>query len=144
VIDYRSQDVIETLKSGKEPYDLIVDNVFATPALYWNCQHYLNPSGRFVTIAGSPTIGSLLDLLKVFLWPRFLGGGQRPIQFVTAQTNASDYEMIAKWMAEGKVKAVIEKEFELEKAAEAFKHLKTGRTKGKLVIKVCEEEPPRN
>jgi len=139
VIDYRSEDVISTLKRSGTQYDLIVDNVFATPDLYWNCHHYLKPGARFITIAGSPSIKDITAMLKVFLWPSFLGGGQRPFQFVMCKSNAEQYAQIAKWMEEGKVKAVIEQEFELQDAAKAFERLKSGRTRGKLVIKVAGE-----
>jgi NADPH:quinone reductase-like Zn-dependent oxidoreductase len=43
------------------------------------------------------------------------------------------------WMAEGKLKMVVEKRFELEEAREAFVELQEGRTKGKTVIKVAGE-----
>ncbi|KAK5723583.1 hypothetical protein LTR15_005282 [Elasticomyces elasticus] len=136
VIDYRSNDVLSTLKRSGKQYDLFYDTVWASPALYWNSQHYLKPSARFVTIAGSPSIGTVVELLKVFLWPTMLGGGQRKFVFHTAASKAADYEAIAKMMAEGKVKAVIEKEFKLEQADQAFAHLKSGRTKGKLLVRV--------
>ncbi|KAK5119686.1 hypothetical protein LTR85_007262 [Meristemomyces frigidus] len=139
VIDYRTEDVIASLKRSGTQYDLIIDNVFATPDLYWNAHHYLKPSGRFITIAGTPSLPFMFSMLKVFLWPRALGGGQRPFQFVTLATSAEQYAHIAKWMQEGKVKAVIEQEFELEEAGKAFERLKSGRTRGKLVIKVAGE-----
>lgn len=63
----------------------------------------------------------------------------RPFQFVTLKSNAEQYAHIAKWMQEGKVKAIIEQEFALEDAGKAFERLKSGRTRGKLVIKVAGE-----
>ncbi|KAK5118857.1 hypothetical protein LTR62_000066 [Meristemomyces frigidus] len=144
VIDYKTNDVLSALTRSGKQYDLIVDNVFATPELYWNAHKYLKPSGRFVTIAGQPTLYFLVETLKVFLWPSFLGGGQRKFSFVTANTKVDHYEKIAAWMAEGKVKAVIEKEFELEEAGKAFAHLKTGRTRGKVLIRVAKQEPSRS
>ncbi|KAK3676031.1 hypothetical protein LTR78_004223 [Recurvomyces mirabilis] len=144
VVDYKTTDILKKLTSSGHNYDLIVDTVFATPALYWNAHKYLKPTtGRFVTIAGTPSISFIIDFLKVLVWPSVLGGGQRTFTFVTANTNPTHYAEIAKWMEEGKVKAVIEKEFELEDADKAFAHLKSGRTKGKVVVKVCEEEPTR-
>ncbi|KAK3068199.1 hypothetical protein LTR53_014428 [Teratosphaeriaceae sp. CCFEE 6253] len=139
VIDYRANDVLASLKRSGRQYDLIYDCVFATPALYWQSQHYLKPTGTYLTIAGSPSVGNILDLLKVFLWPAVLGGGQRKFAFHTVASKPVDFEAIAKMMAEGQVKAVIEREFTLEQAGEAFAHLKSGRTKGKLVIEVAGE-----
>jgi len=40
-------------------------------------------------------------------------------------------------VAEGKVKAVVEQEFQLSEAAVAFARLKSGRRRGKIVIKVA-------
>lgn len=139
VIDYRSEDVIASLKRGGTQYDLIVDNVFATPDIYWAAHHYVKPSGRFITVAGTPSLGFIVKFMKAFLWPAYFGGGQRKFQFVTCTSNAEQYAQIAKWMEEGKVKAVISEEFGLEEAGRAFEILKTGRTRGKLVIKVADE-----
>ncbi|KAI6823810.1 NAD(P)-binding protein [Hortaea werneckii] len=139
VIDYRSEDVLSSLKRSGTQFDLVVDNVFPGPEMYWACPSFLKESGRYITIAGTPSVGSILDLLKVFLWPSFLGGGQRPFQFVMVQSSAEQYVQIGKWMEEGKVKAVIEQEFRLDEAGKAFERLKSGRTRGKLVIKVAGE-----
>lgn len=35
---------------------------------------------------------------------------------------------------------MIEKVFDLNEAAEAFKRLKSGRTRGKIVVRICGEE----
>lgn len=123
-----------------DPILTVPDNVFNTPSLYWNSHHFLKPSGRFITIAGTPSLGFLFDFMKVMLWPSMLGGGQRKFEFVNLAAKAAEYERIAQWMQEGKIKAVIEKEFELEDAGKAFAHLKTGRSRGKVVIKVAGEE----
>ena len=42
----------------------------------------------------------------------------------------------ATWMAEGKVKAVIDQVFAFENAPEAYEKSRTGRAKGKIVINV--------
>jgi len=139
VIDYRTQPVVETLKRKGTQFDLIVDNVFADSAIYWNAHHYLKPEGRFVTIAGSPTLSSIVDFLKIFLTPSWLGGGQRKFQFVTCTAHAESYVKLARWMEEGKVRAVIEKVYELEDADKAFERLKSSRARGKLVVKVAKE-----
>ena len=72
--------------------------------------------------------------LKVRLFPGFLGGGQRAYQSILAEPKPDQLERIADWMKEGKVKAVIDEKFPFEKAVEAFRRLKTGRARGKIVI----------
>lgn len=136
VIDYRTQNVVDTLKRSGHQYDLIVDNVFKDSALYWQSHHYLKPSGRFVTIAGEPSLSMISTVMSVFLWPSFLGGGQRKFGFVTCKSNAEQYAHLAQMMKDGKLKAVIEREYGLEEVGEAFSRLKSGRTRGKLIVKV--------
>lgn len=95
VIDYRTQNVVDILKHSSEQYDLIVDNVFSDPQLYWSCHEYLRPRGRFVTIVGGLRLSFIKDVLSIMLWPTLLGGGQRKSQFVGRTSNARDYERIA-------------------------------------------------
>jgi NADPH:quinone reductase-like Zn-dependent oxidoreductase len=45
---------------------------------------------------------------------------------------------IAKMMADGKVKAVIQSTYPFEEAPKAFEELKTGRTRGKIVVRVAD------
>jgi NADPH:quinone reductase-like Zn-dependent oxidoreductase len=139
VIDYRTTNVVEHLTRSGTQYDLILDNVFASADIYWNAHHYLKPSGKFVTIAGSPSLQFLFDAIKIFFIPSWLGGGKRKFGFVTAARKAQDYVQIAKMMQDGKVKAVIEKEYALEQCGEAYERLKSGRVRGKLVVRVCGE-----
>lgn len=137
VIDYRTEDVVQTLTRKGQQYDLILDNVFNGAEIYWSSHKYLKPEGRYVTIAGSAQFSTIKNILSIFLWPSALGGGQRKFQFVTCAANATQYAELAKWLAEGKMKAVIEREYDLEQAGEAYERLKTGRTRGKLVVKVA-------
>ncbi|EMC98493.1 hypothetical protein BAUCODRAFT_428085 [Baudoinia panamericana UAMH 10762] len=139
VIDYRSTNVVSHLQRSGTQYDLVVDNVFSDASLYWACHNFLKPSGKYVTVVGTPSLAWLRDILSVFLWPSWLGGGQRKLVFTFCTTNAVEYEKIAKWMQEGKVKAVIDKEYNLEQAGEAFAHLKTGHARGKVLIEVSGE-----
>lgn len=138
VIDYKSEDVVQTLKRKATQFDLIVDNV-GSPDLYWQSHHYLKPSGKVVTVGASPGIGVAIDLMKIFLWPSFLGGGQRKYEFLTCKSSADHFDHIGRLMAEGKVKPLIGEVYELENAGNAFQKLKAGGFKGKLVVKVSEE-----
>lgn len=139
VIDYRTENVVDALKRSGTEYDLIVDNVFADSNLYWDSHHYLKPEGKFITIAGTATLKFITEVLKIFFLPRWLGGGKRKFSFVSASPNAEQYVQIAKWMEEGKVKVEIEKMYELEDAGKGYKRLKSGRVRGKLVVKVAGE-----
>jgi NADPH:quinone reductase-like Zn-dependent oxidoreductase len=137
VIDYRTQDVVQTLTRKGQQYDLIADNVFNSADIYWSSHKYLKPEGSYVTIAGNAEFAVVKNMLSIFLWPSALGGGQRKFQFVTCAANAVQYAELAKWVAEGKMKVIIEREFSLEQAGEALERLKSGRTRGKLVVNVA-------
>lgn len=137
VIDYRTEDLVQALTRKGQAFDLIADNVFNNGAqLYWACAKYLKPEGTYVTIAGSPSLDMVRTFLSVMFWPKVLGGGERKFKFVTCVANPEEFAQLAAWMAEGKLKACIEREFGLEEAGEAYTRLKSGRTRGKLVVKV--------
>ena len=55
------------------------------------------------------------------------------------KNNADDFAQIGQWMKEGKVRAVIDSTFELGDAAKGYEKLKTGRTRGKIIVHVTEE-----
>nr|POE47253.1 zinc-type alcohol dehydrogenase-like protein c16a3.02c [Quercus suber] len=137
VIDYRSEPVVPALKRSATQFDLVVDNVFADPALYYECHNFLKAGKPFVTIAGEFTFPALFTIFTAMVLPAALGGGKRQYKFLSMASDANGYGILAQWMAEGKLKAVVEKEFDgLEKLGEAFARLKSGRTRGKLIIKV--------
>lgn len=138
VIDYRSADLLTTLVAQKIQYDHFVDNVFSTPALYFSAHKFLAPKARYVTIAGSPKLSVIRDILSVSLWPGWLGGGKRKFVFVSCAANVREFEIVAKMVQEGKVKVQIERVYGLGEVGEAYERLKEGRTRGKLVVKVAE------
>lgn len=141
VIDYRSEDLIASLKqhhSNKDDqFDLLIDNV-DTPAVYYNSETYLKPEGRYIGIAGSISLSSVISQLTILCLPSWLGGGKRKSQFLIRKSSVEDYTKLIDLMKDGKVKAQIEKEYTLDEAGEAIARLKTGRTVGKLVVAVSE------
>ena len=137
VIDYRTTNVVDHLKRQGTQYDLLIDNVGAPSPIFWDARHYLKPEGRYITIAGSFTLSSITSMMMMKYLPAWLGGGQRTGEFLLRKSNAEDYARIAEWMGEGKLKVVTEKVYKLEESAEAFASLKTGRSRGKLVVKVA-------
>ena len=141
VIDYRSTNLVEALKDWTQKnglFDHIVDNVGSDPNLYWYCHQYLKAGGAYVQVGGGLDIGSLMGTAKKTLLPAILGGGKRPYTFLGLANNNDDLKLFGQWMAEGKVKAVIEDEnrFDLANTKKAYEQLNTGRTRGKIVIKV--------
>ena len=138
VIDYRTTDVLKHLRRQGTRYDLLVDNV-GSLEIYWNAHDYLKSDGLYIDIAGTATLTHAINMLKVLYIPAWLGGGKRAANFLRRKSSAVDFAKIAQWIAEGKLRPVIEKIYALDEAAEAFARLKTGRSRGKLVIKVADK-----
>lgn len=145
VVDYRScgtEGLSGWLRewSGRtgKMFDVIIDNVGSDPNLYWQCHHYLKAgAGQYVQVGAGLDFGSFATLAKKMLWPSALGGGKRKYQFLGVQNKKEDFELIGRWMVEGKIKTVIEDDnrYDLADAGKAYAKLKSGRTRGKIVIK---------
>ncbi|GJC80395.1 zinc-type alcohol dehydrogenase-like protein C16A3.02c [Colletotrichum liriopes] len=127
-IDYRSEDPPTVLERNGHHYDHILDIVFADPSLYWCCHHYLKPGGTYVAVGLPLTIKTLRTLLAIHLLPRFLGGGQRAFRFHSVTANPEHFTEVARWIAEGSVKPVVEEELDFEDAGKAYGRLKSQRT----------------
>ena len=138
VLDYKKKSVLEQLKEQK-PFNHVVDNVGGNFELYWKCHEYTNPSAKFIMIAGTPSFAFFSFTLMARLLPGWLGGGKRAMEAIFAEPKLDQLEQIGKWMVEGKVKAVIDSKFEMEKAPDAFRKLKTGRARGKIVVQIAED-----
>lgn len=140
VIDYRSKNVVAELKKLPK-FDLVADNVGTPDELYWQAHNFMNEGTKYVQVGGGVSLGAIYSLLCRMMWPGFLGGGKRSFQFLGAANNYEHFKEIAGWMAEGKVKAQIDEVFGMEDKGpiRAFEKLKTGRAKGKLVVRVAEQ-----
>ena len=140
VIDYRTEPLVPSLTRAGTQYDLILDYVLADTDLYWQSHAYLKPEGQFLTIAGGPNLKFISFMLQVFLIPKFLGGGARKFGFVGCEAKQEGYSQLAQWMADGRVKAVVERTYSMEEVSEAYRKLKTGRVRGKLVVEISGEQ----
>lgn len=98
----------------------------------------MKPGALFIGVGGAPTFKSLGDSVKRYILPRFLGGAQRKFAFFGMSLKANELAQIGEWLAKGEMKAIIDEEIPFEKAPDAYRKLKTGRAKGKIVVKVAE------
>ncbi|KAI1804255.1 reticulon-4-interacting protein 1, mitochondrial precursor [Daldinia bambusicola] len=135
IIDYKKENVSEVLKAKGQIYKLVVDNVGTPLDLHKAADHFLLPEGKFVQIGGEFSFSNITNIMSRQFLPSFLGGGKRKWEYLVTNNTHDDLEQIAKWMKEGKVKAVIDEVFEHEDAPKAFEKLRKGRTRGKIVIK---------
>ncbi|KIX92638.1 uncharacterized protein Z520_11667 [Fonsecaea multimorphosa CBS 102226] len=158
VLDYTQQDVLGALKkmsttpdttstgvsSSSSPYessnkfDLVVDNVGNSDALYWQCHHFTTPRAKYVQVGAGISASAALQMVMKMLWPGFLGGGKRKLHVLMVSSDAAQLARIAGWMAQRKVKAVVDEVVPMEDAPRAFEKLKTGHARGKIVVAVSE------
>jgi NADPH:quinone reductase-like Zn-dependent oxidoreductase len=143
VINYRDVNLTEHLKtmamsSGDRPlFDHMVDCVAEVSTLYENSHYYLNPAGIFIQVAGTmDSLAGVWSMASRIFRPSWLGGGQRRWKVLLAYQDSVALHKIAQWAAEGRLKPVIDSEYELADAALAFSKLKTGRARGKILISV--------
>ena len=122
VIDYTKDDFA---KNGKT-YDLIFDIVGATT--FDRCQNSLKPRGVFLQ-----NIIGLEDLVRV-LWTSITG--HKKIKGGVAMENLERMNFIVELATAGKLKAVIDRSYPLERIEEAFKYVEQGHKKGNVVITV--------
>ncbi|OLN88075.1 Zinc-type alcohol dehydrogenase-like protein C16A3.02c 1 [Colletotrichum chlorophyti] len=140
VIDHRSEDPVAVLNQAGRTYSHILDTVFSNSDLYWQCHHFLGQRGTYVSVGLPIKLQAFRTLFTIYILPRFLGGGRRKFRFHSVTANPEDLEQLGRWIAEGRLKAVIDEEYELEDADRAYGRLKSGRASGKLVVRVCGED----
>lgn len=139
VIDYKSKDVVAELKKVQR-FDLVVDNVGLPSEMYWQAHNFTNAGTKYVQVGGGLSLGDIYTLMSRMMWPGFLGGGKRPFQFLGVANNYDHFKEIGEWVAQGKVKALIDEVYGMEDKGpiKAFERLKTGRAKGKIIVRVAE------
>lgn len=140
VVDYRAENVGEVLKGKGKVFKLVVDNVGYTPPgqqdLYTAADEFLTEDGHFIQVGGGVSMAQIRSVLTRSFMPSFLGGGKRNFKFIMTKQSNRDLARLGGWMKEGKVKAVIDEVFAFEDVPGAFAKLKTGRAKGKILVKV--------
>jgi NADPH:quinone reductase-like Zn-dependent oxidoreductase len=139
VINYREKDVLTELKTEAKDhgriYDLFIENVGHTDALFENSQYFLKSGGKFVQVA-STNMGLVI---KRALLPGLLGVGKRKYSFYLASNDPRALERIAGWVKEGKLTVSIDEVFGFDGVKEAFAKLSSGRAKGKIVVQVVND-----
>ena len=139
VIDYKVSNVSQAMKAKGQEYSLVVDNVGEPLDLHKAADDYLKPTGKFAQVGAPMSFGTVFTMMSRMFRPSILGGGKRAFEFVGVKNKPEDFEQLAQWMVEGKVKAVLDSTYEYADAPEAYEKLKTGRAKGKIVVHVTEK-----
>jgi NADPH:quinone reductase-like Zn-dependent oxidoreductase len=128
-IDYTRQDYTQ----GGTQYDLIIDNV-GNHSFSAN-RRVLTLNGRYVMVGAEKGkwIKPMDSVIAAMMYSKFV---HQEMGFMMARASKDDLTSLAELMQQGKVTAVIDKTYKLSEAAEAMRHLETGRARGKIVIQV--------
>ncbi|UPK91995.1 hypothetical protein LCI18_002930 [Fusarium solani-melongenae] len=137
VVDYTKNDVVEFLKGQGAVYDLVIDNVGSRADLYDNSHLLLKAGATFVQVGvgESMSLMSIASTMKKLIWPF----GTPRFYFVNMKNSAEFFQVIGRWMAEGRVKPVIAAQFDWKDVPQAFQQLREGRSSGKIVVNVSQD-----
>ena len=124
VIDYTKEDFTETEKT----YDVILDVV--PRSSYSRCLRSIKPGGRY--LLANP---SLLSMLRA---PWTSKTSSKKVMFAFARSKQEDLVALKELVEAGKIRAVIDKRYPLERAAEAHAYVDTGRRKGTVVLTIAD------
>ncbi len=128
-IDYTREDYTQ----GGVRYDVIIDNI-GNHSLSSN-RRVLKPDGRYVMI-GAPKgkwIKPLDRVIAAMIYSKLV---HQEMGMMIARASRDDLALLAELMQQGKVTPVIDKTYKVSEAAEAMRHLETGRARGKIVIQM--------
>ena len=130
VVDYTQQDFT---RSG-ERHDLMLDIAGSRPFLEF--RRVLKPEATVVAV-GAPMSARGLGPLKHLIGSRVtsLGRSQSVVNFV-AKITKEDLAFMSDLLADGTVKSVIDRRYELSQVPDALRYLGEGHARGKIVITV--------
>ncbi|TRZ37041.1 NAD(P)-dependent alcohol dehydrogenase [Niallia circulans] len=128
-IDYTKEDVTNTSKK----YDLILAvNGYQTIHAY---KKLLTEKGRYVMVGGNGK--QMRDAM--LLGPFLSLTSSKKFGNMLQQANQSDLNFLKELIEQNKLQPVIDKEFLISEAAEAYRYLQKGHAQGKIIIKVAED-----
>jgi NADPH:quinone reductase-like Zn-dependent oxidoreductase len=120
VIDYKKEDFTKT----GETYDAIFDTVGKTPVS--RSINALKEGGRYILA----TFG--LPMLIKTLW--LLRKSSKKAVFGLVEENSEELDFLRELIEAGELRAVIDRCYPIEEAAEAHKYVESGQKKGSVVV----------
>src|SRR6266566_7020569 len=133
VIDYTKEDYT---KNGQR-YDLIVD-IGASHSIS-DYKRIMNPTSVFVLVGMKDKI---IRRLLPFIIRARLSRGDKKFTFFVAKSNQEDLVTLKELMEAGKMVPVIDRRYSLGETAEAVRYFEEGRTRGKIVITMDNNDKP--
>ncbi len=129
VIDYER----ESFATGGARYDLVFDAIGREPPV--RCRGVLAPGGSHVTTV--PRREALRRAAADLILGRL--PGRLPTRLVLVRSSGRDLSALAGMVTAGRLSTRIEKVWPLDRVAEALAASRTGRTRGKLVLRIDPE-----
>ncbi|GAA3636629.1 NAD(P)-dependent alcohol dehydrogenase [Microlunatus ginsengisoli] len=131
VIDYTDTDITT---SGQR-YDLVLD--MGGDRTLSQLRRCLTPRGTLVLVGGEGggrlIGGAMVRSLRAVALSPFV---KQSLRMVLGTTRSEDLQALAALIDSGKISLVIDRSYPLDEAADAIRHLHTGRPRGKLVITI--------
>jgi NADPH:quinone reductase-like Zn-dependent oxidoreductase len=129
VCDYTREDFTKL----REKHDVMLDVVGSRSFLAF--RRVLTPDATVVAIGAPMSSKGILGPLKHIIGTRVLalGRSQKIVNFI-AKIRSEDLAVMGELMAAGKVRAVIDRRYDLSQAADALRYLGTTHARGKIVI----------
>ncbi|WP_246115524.1 zinc-binding dehydrogenase [Trebonia kvetii] len=129
VIDYTTEDFTR----DKQRYDVILDNVLNRPPSA--TARLLAPRGVFIPNSIGNTGGLLAGLPRIAR-AMLMGLGSTTVKTATLTVNRENLDALAGLLESGAVRAVIDKTYSLDCAADAVSHMLGHHARGKVAITV--------
>jgi NADPH:quinone reductase-like Zn-dependent oxidoreductase len=127
VIDYTKEDFTQ----GGMTYDLIFDILGRSS--FSRCRNSLKQNGCY--LLASFKMRQLFQMLRTsIIGSLFSGQAGKKVKCVLSPQRREDLITLKELIEEGKIKAVIDRSYPLEQAAEAHRYVETGQKKGNVVI----------
>jgi NADPH:quinone reductase-like Zn-dependent oxidoreductase len=150
VIDYKTEDFGTILKD----YDVVLHSNRDSKVLEKSLR-ILKPGGQLISLTGPPTPEFAKELglpwyLRLVM--TLLSAGAKikakrlnvSFSFLFMRAEGDQLSQITRLIESGIIKPVIDKVFPFEQTNEAMAYVETGRTKGKVVVKVAESTTANN
>lgn len=142
VIDYKKEDFATILKD----YDVVLHSNREAKVLE-NSLKILKPGGTLISLTGPPTpefakeigLGRHLQMLMGLLSMSTRRKAKKlnvNFKFLFMRAEGKQLGEITSLIEAGKIRPIIDKEFPFEKVNDAMAYVETGRSKGKVVVKM--------
>src|SRR5712691_10835654 len=133
VIDYTKEDFVK----NEQRYDLIVDIASSHSIPVY--KRIMNPNGIFILVGMKDVI---IRRLLYFMIRARLTRGDKKFTFFIAKPNQEDLVTLKELMEAGKIMPVIDRRYSLGETAQAVRYFEEGRTRGKIVITMDNNDKP--